>query len=52
LPRWAFSAVHHFGAKEANERNFSNRADGLSLRGSARIMTARTWPAETRRDRG
>jgi len=36
-----FSATSDFGAQEANERYFTNRTDGFSVRGSTRIMTAR-----------
>ena len=41
LTAMGFSTAHHFGANEANERYFSNRSDRFTLRGSARIMTAR-----------
>lgn len=41
LTAMGFSQVTHFGAKEANERYFSGRTDGLGFRGSGRIMTAR-----------
>ena len=41
LRAMGYSQVSHFGAKEANERYFANRSDGFSVRGSARIMTAR-----------
>lgn len=40
LTAMGYSRVNHFGADEANERYFANRADGFGFRGSARIMTA------------
>lgn len=41
LKALGFSEAEHFGVNEANQRYFSNRADHLRWRGSARIMTAR-----------
>jgi len=36
-----FAQTNDLGAREANQRYFANRTDGFSVRGSARIMTAR-----------
>ena len=40
LTAMGFSQANSFGSKELNERYFANRADGFSVRGSGRIMTA------------
>jgi methyltransferase (TIGR00027 family) len=36
-----FAQADHFGSDEANRRYFAGRTDGLHVRGSARMMTAR-----------
>ncbi len=41
LRRMGFRLVEDFGPKEANERYFKGRTDGLYIRGSGRLMTAR-----------
>jgi len=41
LTAMGFSHADNFGAAQANELYFANRADGFGVRGSARIMTAR-----------
>jgi methyltransferase (TIGR00027 family) len=40
LNAMGYSQANSFGSNELNERYFANRSDGLSVRGSASIMTA------------